>query len=56
MTRQTDRMVFWVSGCGYPSVQYGSGAALVGILTYDPDALYYAVTAQLEGPAASRTR
>ena len=67
MTRQTDRVVFRVSGSGYPSVQYGSdsdnndvpggygplgdGVALPwsASMTYDPNALYYAVTAQLEG-------
>jgi len=67
MTRQTDKVVFRVSGSGYPSVQYGSdsdsnnvpggygplgdGVALPwsASLTYDPNALYYAVSAQLEG-------
>jgi len=67
MTRQTDKVVFKVSGSGYPSIQYGSdsdsrspaggygplgdGNALPwsASVTYDPSALYYAVSAQLEG-------
>ncbi len=66
MTRQTDTVVFRVSGSGYPSVQYGTdsnndvpggygplgnGVALPwsASLTYDSSALYYYVTAQLEG-------
>ncbi len=67
MTRQTDRVVFKVSGSGYPSIQYGTdsnnnsvpggygplgdGVALPwsASMTYDPNALYIAVTAQLEG-------
>lgn len=67
MTRQTDTVVFTVSGSGYPSVQYGSdsdtnnpqggygplgdGFALPwsASMTYDSTALYYAVSAQLEG-------
>ena len=67
MTRQTDTVVFKVSGSGYPSVQYGTdsnsndvpggygplgnGVALPwsASLTYDPSALYYAVSAQLQG-------
>jgi hypothetical protein len=67
MTRQTDRVVFKVSGSGYPSIQYGSdsdsnspkggygplgdGNALPwsGSVTYNAGALYYAVSAQLEG-------
>ena len=67
MTRQTDVVVFKVSGSGYPSIQYGTdsnnnsvqggygplgnGVALPwsASMTYDPSALYYAVTAQLQG-------
>jgi len=67
MTRQTDRVVFRVSGSGYPSIQYGTdsdnnsphggygplgdGVALPwsASLTYDSSALYYYVSAQLEG-------
>ena len=67
MTRQTDTVVFRVSGSGYPSVQYGTdsssndvpggygplgnGVALPwsASVTYDPSALYYAVSAQLQG-------
>jgi hypothetical protein len=67
MTRQTDIVVFKVSGSGYPSIQYGTdsdnnqaqgdygplsdGNALPwsASMTYNPNALYYAVTAQLEG-------
>jgi hypothetical protein len=67
MTRQTDTVLFKVSGSGYPSIQYGSdnnsnsppggygplgdGNALPwsASLTYDSGALYYAVSAQLEG-------
>ena len=67
MTRQTDTVVFKVSGSGYPSIQYGTdsnnndvqggygplgnGVALPwsASVTYNSKALYYAVTAQLEG-------
>ena len=60
MTRQTDVIVFRVSGTGYPTIQYGSdsnsndlpnGTALPwsGTVTYNPSALYYAVSAQLQG-------
>jgi hypothetical protein len=67
MTRQTDSVVFKVSGSGYPSVQYGSdsdtsnpqgGYGPLGdgeplpwsaSMTYNSTALYYAVSAQLEG-------
>ena len=67
MTRQTDLVVFKVSGSGYPSVQYGTdsnnnsptggygplgnGVALPWStsLTYDSNALYYYVSAQLQG-------
>ncbi len=67
MTRQTDTVVFAVSGSGYPSVQYGSdsdnnsaqggygplgnGVALPwsASLPYNSGALYYAVSAQLQG-------
>jgi hypothetical protein len=67
MTKQTDIVVFKVSGSGYPSILYGTdsnnisppggygplgdGNALPwsASLSYDPNALYYAVTAQLEG-------
>jgi hypothetical protein len=67
MTRQTDIVVFKVSGSGYPSIQYGTdnnsnsppggygplgnGNALPwsGSLTYDSSALYYYVSAQLQG-------
>ncbi len=67
MTRQTDKVVFKVSGSGYPSIQYGTdsdnnsakggygplgdGNALPwsASLAYSPNALYYAVSAQLEG-------
>jgi hypothetical protein len=67
MTKQTDTIVFKVSGSGEPSIQYGSdsstnnpsdGAGELGdgnylpwtaSMSYDGSALYYAVTAQLEG-------
>jgi hypothetical protein len=67
MTRQTDLVVFKVTGSGYPSIQYGTdnngnsppggygplgnGNALPwsGSLTYDSSALYYYVSAQLQG-------
>jgi hypothetical protein len=63
MTKQTDRIVFKVWGSGDPTVQYGSdssnndvgsigsGVALPwsGSMTYNPSALYYAVSAQLQG-------
>jgi hypothetical protein len=67
MTKQTDTIVFKVSGSGEPSIQYGSdsstnnpsdGAGELGdgnylpwtaSMPYDGSALYYAVTAQLEG-------
>jgi hypothetical protein len=67
MTRQTDVVVFRVSGSGYPSIQYGTdsnnnsppggygplgnGNALPwsGSVTYDSSALYYYVSAQLQG-------
>jgi hypothetical protein len=67
MTRQTDKVMFKVSGSGYPTIQYGTdsnnnsppggygplgdGNALPwsASLTYDSSALYYYVTAQLEG-------
>jgi hypothetical protein len=67
MTRQTDTVVFRVSGTGEPSIQYGTDSSTnnpsdgVGPLgdgnylpwtasmPYDAGALYYAVTAQLEG-------
>ena len=62
MTRQTDKVVFKIRGSGYPSVLYGSdvpggygplgnGVALPwsASMTYEPNALYYAVTAQLQG-------
>lgn len=67
MTKQTDTIVFKVSGSGEPSIQYGSdsstnnpsdGAGELGDGNYLPwtasmpyagSALYYAVTAQLEG-------
>lgn len=67
MTRQSDVVVFRVSGTGYPSILYGSdsdnrspkgGYGALGdgnvlpwkaSLAYDSGALYYAVTAQLEG-------
>jgi hypothetical protein len=67
MTKQTDIVVFRVSGSGTPTVQYGTnsttnnpsgGAGPLGdgvylpwhaSMTYDSGALYYAVTAQLQG-------
>lgn len=67
MTKQTDIVVFSVSGSGEPTVQYGTdsstnnpseGAGPLGdgvyppwhaSMTYDSGALYYAVTAQLQG-------
>lgn len=66
MVRQTDLVVFQVTGTGLPSIQYGTdnnnspaggygplgdGNALPwsGSLTYDSSALYYYVSAQLEG-------
>jgi len=67
MTRQTDTVIFKVSGSGYPSILYGSDSDDISVpggygplgdgvalpwsasLTYDSSALYYAVTAQLEG-------
>ena len=70
MIRQTDTVVFKVSGNGFPSIQYGTdssnnqvpggngplgdGVALPWSATmpYDSNALYYAVTAQLEGYGA----
>jgi hypothetical protein len=63
MTRQTDKVVFKVSGSSYPSIQYGTdsdnnspkgGYRTLGdgnvlpwsaSMTYDPNALYYAVSA-----------
>jgi hypothetical protein len=70
MVRQSDTVVFKVSGSGYPSIQYGTdssnnqvpggngplgdGVALPwqASMTYDSAALYYVVTAQLEGSGA----
>jgi hypothetical protein len=67
MTKQTDIVVFSVSGSGEPTVQYGTGSSTNnpsegagplgdGVylpwhasMTYDSGALYYAVTAQLQG-------
>jgi hypothetical protein len=67
MTKQTDVIVFAVSGNAEPSIQYGTdsstnnpsdGAGPLGdgnylpwtaTMPYNPAALYYAVTAQLEG-------
>lgn len=67
MTKQTDIVVFSVSGSGEPTVQYGTdsstnnpteGAGPLGdgvylpwhaSMSYDSAALYYAVTAQLQG-------
>ena len=67
MSRQTDTVVFKVTGSGYPSIQYGTdsnndsppggygplgnGNALPwsASLTYDSSALYYYVSAQLQG-------
>lgn len=64
---RTDRIVYTVTGTGYPSIQYGTdsnttdvpggygplgdGSALPFSASqrYDPNALYFAVTAQLEG-------
>jgi hypothetical protein len=72
MTKQTDIVVFSVSGSGEPTVQYGTnsstnnpseGAGPLGdgvylpwqaSMTYDSGALYYAVTAQLQGGGSIR--
>jgi hypothetical protein len=67
MKKQTDTIVFRVSGSGYPSILYGTdssnhqppgGYGPLGdgnvlpwkaSVPYDPAALYYAVSAQLQG-------